>query len=79
LTSSPELGAADLLSAEALQRLSDGVIPTRAVVIVESQTLKGSTMNFMVAKGTTTWQALGMIRSAQLQLELLDLNMWRAE
>jgi hypothetical protein len=71
-----DLTVDDLVTGKAAAQLGEGHIPTRAVLIVESMTEDGTGLRYVMSAGMQAWQALGMIRSVQLNLERVDLESW---
>lgn len=67
----------DLVSGRTAAQLGEGVIPTKAILIVETLTERGTGLRYVASEGVDTWQALGMLRSVQLRLEDEDLATWQ--
>jgi hypothetical protein len=66
----------DLVTGKAAADLGEGQIPTRAILIVETISDEGNDLRYVLSEGLMAWQALGMIRSAQLHIERLDIESW---
>ena len=70
----------DLVTGKAAEQLGCGVLPTQAVLIVETIHEDGGRgMRYVLADGMTTWQAIGLVRSALLRIEDSDLESWTEE
>lgn len=66
----------DLVTGKAAEELGQGIIPVAAILIVETMSDTGNGLRFLIPEGVTNWQALGMLRSVQLNLERVDLDGW---
>lgn len=71
-----DLNVDDIVTGKAAEQLGDGHIPTRALLIVETMTEQGTGLRYVMSAGMQAWQALGLIRSVQLNLERVDLESW---
>ena len=69
----------DLVTGKAAEQLGPGVLPTRAVLIVETVDEEGRGLRYVLADGMTTWDAIGMVRSALLRIEDGDREFWEGD
>jgi hypothetical protein len=69
----------DLVTGRAAESLGEGVLPTRAVLIIETVESEGRGLRYVLAEGMTTWDAIGMVRSALLRIEESDRDYWEGE
>ena len=66
----------DIVTGPTAAELGEGVIPTRAILIVETMSEAGEGLRFLRSHGLNTWQAIGMVRSCLLRLEDEDVEAW---
>ena len=66
----------DIVTGPTAAELGEGVIPTKAILIVETMSEHGAGLRFLRSHGLDTWQAIGMVRSSLLRLEDEDLAAW---
>lgn len=66
----------ELVTGRAAEMLGEGIIPTKAVLIVETMSEAGTGLRYVMSQGLMTWHALGMLRSSELWLEQQDLESW---
>lgn len=66
----------DIVHGKAAAQLGEGVIPTRAVLIIETVEENGVGLRYVLTDGVKTWHALGMLRSVSGRLEAEDLDGW---
>lgn len=67
----------DLVTGKAAEQLGDGVIPVKAVLVVETVSEEGTGMRYVLSNGLRTWHAIGMLRSSLLKIENDDLRCWQ--
>jgi hypothetical protein len=68
----------DIVTGKVSGHLGEGVIPTRAILVVETISEDGPGLRYVRSEGPPTWQALGMLRSALLHIEHEDFESWSA-
>lgn len=73
------MGVDDLVTGKAAEQLGPGVIPTAAVLIVETIEEDGPGLRFVRSTDLPSWRAIGMTRSALLHMERDDLSAWDGE
>ena len=66
----------DIVTGPSAAQLGEGVIPTKAILIVETISEHGAGLRFLRSTGLDTWQAIGMVRSALLRIEDEDVAAW---
>lgn len=66
----------DLVAGKASEQLGEGVIPTRAVLVVETISEDSRQLHYVLSHGTQLWDALGMLRSVAVKIEADDLASW---
>lgn len=66
----------DLVTGRAAEALGPGIIPTKALLIVETISEDGPGLRYIRTDDLATWQALGVLRSTLLALEAVDLDSW---
>ena len=66
----------DIVTGPTAAELGEGVIPTKALLIVETISEAGSGLRFLRSQGLETWQAIGLVRSTLLRIEDEDVNAW---
>lgn len=70
------LSVDDLVTGRAAAELGPGVIPSSALLIVETVSEQGTGLRFVSSDGVQTWQVLGMLRSVTARIEHDDLMAW---
>lgn len=74
------LGVDDLVTGRAAEQLGEGVIPIRAILVVETMTdASPSGLRYVLSDGLALPHAMGLLRSVTLKLEADDLAMWEEE
>lgn len=74
--SGEKLSVDDLVTGRAAEQFGAGVIPTAAVLVVQTIQGEGQGLRFVQTEGLPSWQAIGMVRSALLRMEAHDLAGW---
>jgi hypothetical protein len=74
-----ELTVDDIVSGLVAESLGPGVLPTAAILIVETVTEDSRGLRYLKTGGLSTWQALGILRSATIRVELEDRAGWIAD
>lgn len=79
MTADDPLTVDDIVSDPVAADIGEGRIPVAAVLVIETMSEAGPGLRFVVSEGTSTWHALGMLRSASLRLESEDGDGWEGE
>lgn len=66
----------DLVTGKAAEQLGEGIIPTKAILIVETISEDGPGLRYVRSQGLMTWHAVGMVRSTLLHIEDSDREAW---
>lgn len=69
----------DIVTGRAAEELGPGVIPTRAILIVETVSEEGDGLRYILSAGTKTWQALGPLHSVTAAIAAADLADWAGD
>lgn len=72
----PILTVDDLVCGKANDWLGEGVLPSKAILIVETISEAGTGIRFALSEGLMTWQALGMLRCITMRVEDADIDAW---
>lgn len=70
------LSVDDLVTGRAAEQLGEGVIPTAAVLVVQTLEGEGQGLRYVQSEGLASWQAIGMVGSALRRMEAADLEGW---
>lgn len=76
---SDKLTVDDIVTGKVAETLGEGVIPTAAILVVETMSEEGNGMRYVMSKDAKTWHVMGMLRAAQLKIEHDDLAGWLGE
>lgn len=71
-----DLTVDDLVTGRAAEQLGPGIIPTNAVLVVETIDEDGPGLRYVRSEGMSTWQTIGMLRSCLLHVEAVDADSW---
>lgn len=66
----------ELITEHVSDWLGEGVLPSHVIVIVETISEDGTGLRFALTEGSTTWHAMGMLRSTLLRAEDADIDQW---
>lgn len=66
----------DLVTGRAAAQLGQGVLPTAAILIVQTISESGPGLRYIRSTDLMPWQALGLLRSTELHMEAIDLAEW---
>lgn len=69
----------DLITGRAAEQMGPGVIPTAAVLVVQTMEEDGPGLRYVRTEGLPSWLAIGMMRSALLRIEDEDRQGWGGE
>lgn len=76
MTDPAPLTVDDLVTGRAAEELGPGIIPTAAILIVETISDEGQGLRYVRSQGLTLWAAIGLLRSILLRVEADDLAAW---
>ncbi len=69
----------DIVTGKVAESLGPGVIPTAAILLVETVSENGAGLRWVRSEGCTSWHALGILRSATIRTEIEDNDGWLSD
>lgn len=71
-----ELTVDHIVTGDVAASLGPGVIPVSAVLVIETMSADGAGIRWVRSAGCTSWQTLGLLRSATIRCEIEDRAGW---